>query len=141
MINVVFSLCLGNNYELNWSILFLIPVLAFAVVALYVTIKDYKEKKNTRIDFKIRSLNQDIDTYELKSIKNLEYIAYTRGSSGGHSYTLSAILYDGTPLELIRTNDEKKAIKLHRILRDKLNVQTFKTTSKGLFGDETTILN
>lgn len=141
IVNLVFSLCLGRDYELNWSFLILIPVFGVVGFMGFMTVKDYRERKNSKIDFKTQNLVQDKEVYDLELVANLEYIAYTRGSSSGHSHTLNVKLSDGSSLELIRAKRKKKVLELNDSLRNKLNIQTEKTVTKGLFENETTIMN
>jgi len=141
MVNLVLSLCLGRNYELNWSIIIFIVVFGFASFMGFLTIKDYKDKNNYKLDFRKGSVICGNQLYHLQSVEKLEYISNTRGNTSKHTFVLNIKFDNEKSIELIRSKDEKQVLELCHYLRKALNVITEKISPKGLVGTETSIMN
>lgn len=139
MFHAIFALCF-KDYKINWSFLFLIPVAGVIGFMAKMAIQDFKKKMNTTINFSEGVIIQAGEKRSLNDIAELEYVAYTRGKSSGHHYTLSAKMKNEDFIQLLNIKQKKQLLKINDMIRKKLNINTIKISPKGLFENKSEIM-
>ena len=141
ILNIVISLSLNENNELEGTSSLLVVIFVSLIVCLFSTLItfNYIKKKNTTIDFNQETINQKSKSIAFNDLKNLELNEYTRGNSS--SYELHSVLDNGSKIEIIRAKKDKRILELISYFKTHTSITILKTSPEGLLGEKTIRMN
>ena len=141
ILNIVISLSLNENNELEGTSSLLLVIFVSLIVCLFSTLItfNYIKKKNTTIDFNQETINQKSKSIAFNDLKNLELNEYTRGNSS--SYELHSVLDNGSKIEIIRAKKDKRILELISYFKTHTSITILKTSPEGLLGEKTIRMN